>query len=575
MRVPRFPAIITALTSLGARACLMPFLPGLAPAGAWADSDSLGLEARKAAGVVYVSLGSEPPSLDPTRYVDDVSYFWLGHIYEGLYTRDGKGQLLPGAAVTHTVSADKLTHVFRLRPGAKWHDGKPVKAADFEFAFRRLVDPSFASDYSFIAETAGIAGAAEVIAGKKPPSALGVRAKDDATFEVTLSRPTPFLPSLLAYQPFFPVRADVVATHGTKFALSPATVIGNGPFRLVSWKKDASMRLKKANTYWNAKAVSLSAIESPVLIESANARLNMFLSGGIDFSNLDAATLKRAAAERLKVRTFSSGGASWITVRQTGSRPFESLLLRKALSVGLNRREIAHKIVGIPGTRPLWGVVPDYMPSSIKPGSTFRATNLIAGKDGDLVAARALVAKATGGKRLPPLVLVGGDSDGARTLGEYLQARLQAIFGTKVTLENLPFKTRLQRVKDGDFDVALGGWLPDYEDPMTFLDVFTSNGENNTGGFRNARFDSLIAAAQSEAVPLKREGLLGQAEKLLIEESVGVIPLTQDARAYVHSAGLTGFTRNQSYMELDLRFARWTTPPGGSMATGRSSARPR
>lgn len=500
----------------------------------------------------------EIPSMDPTRQADSSSGFWLSHLYEGLMARDPDGNPVPGAAEKVEVSPDGRLYSFTLRGNGKWHDGKPVTAADFEFAFRRLVDPGFASHYAFIATTAGIENAQDIVDGKRKPADLGVKAVGENRLEIRLSAPVPYFLSLMSFSTFYPVRSDLVARFGDAFGAKAESVIGNGPFRLVRWQQGSSLRVERAPTYWNAAAVRLQALETPVFSHEISTNYNLFATGTLDVILLDKEHLVLAQKERRPLKTFSGGDMYWIEMNQRTGGLFTAQRLRQALRLGLDRGEYVNRIVALPGTQPAFGAVPAYIPGSRR-GLTFRAENPLRWKDGDLAGAQAEVRawlKETGQSKVPSFTLLTAEGT-PQDHAEYLQDRLTRIFSTEVKLERVPFKVRLQRSRDGQFDVVWGSWVPDYLDASTFLEVFQSDNANNKGQYRDAAFDALLAKAQTERDAKQRIVTLGKAERRLLLDTAGVVPFYSQVKVYLVAPGLEGVARQAIGGTLDFRAAHW------------------
>jgi oligopeptide transport system substrate-binding protein len=524
-----------------------------------ATASTLTREQRQTAQEVYFSIREEAPSMDPNKQADAASAVWLGHIFEGLMTYDLQNKVVPGTAESYTVSADKKTYTFKIRKEAKWHDGKPVRAQDFVYTFRRIVDPTYASEYAFIADVAGILNAADITAKKMPVDKLGVRAVDDQTLELKLSRPVTFLPSMMAFQIFYPVREDIVKKYGDRFATVTESIVGNGPFRLVSWQKEQSMRLEKSPQFWNAKAIQITAISSPSMVKDGQANFNNFSTGGIDIVlATQPELLKQAQDLKMRVQSYSTGCTSYNELNIRKGAAFESKDLRLALRDGMNRREFVNKVIGLPGTKVSFGLVPDFLPGS-QEGKSYRSEAPISSKDGDIAAAKQHIAaytKATG-KKVPSFTILSGDTSAAKKYAEYWQNALAKLLDTTVKIENVTFKTRLQRMRDGQFDMVLAGWCPDYRDPMTFMDLFTSKNENNHTGWGNVQFDALIEKANLEADAVKRVALMHEAEKLLLDDSPTIVT---DLRAepYIVADGLVGVRRGAFGADMDFRFAKWT-----------------
>jgi oligopeptide transport system substrate-binding protein len=542
------------------RGALVFSLLGSLAIGSLAKSAGLSVEQRRQANEVYVNLIDEPPSLDPTKQADSVSSMWLGHIYEGLMSPDASGKnYVPAAAESVSVSPDGLVYTFKIRKNAKWHDGKAVSAKDFEFAFRRLVDPKFASEYSFIATTAQIVGADEIIKGKLPTSELGAKAINDSTFEVKLKNPIPFFKSLMSFQVFYPVRQDIVQKFGDKFAANADSVIGNGPFKLTKWVHESSMRVEKVPTYWNAANIKLNAIEAPVLLKDYGALYSQIVTGALDMTWLDRDRLKLAQKDKKAISNYSDGSVWWLEMNQRKGQVFSNLKARQALKYVVNRAEIANKVVAIPGTKPAFGIVPDYMFGS-KAGLTFRKESKLQWKDADLATAKKYISEylaETKQKKFPSFTILGDDTGPAKIQMEYLQGYLKKALDADVKIDTVPFKTRLQRTQDGQFDIVWAGWGPDYLDSMTFMDLMLSTNENNHGKFADPKFDKMIYDAQKEANIAKRAEILIAAEKYLIEDQAALVPLYQRNRAYMSTEGLKGFNRLPVGADPDLRFAYW------------------
>lgn len=538
--------------------CILPVLCLLLPLHQAFAADS-SREQRQKNGEVYINFEDEPPSMDPTKQSDAISGMWLAHIYEGLMTRDASGKVVPGAAESYDVNDNGKTYTFHLRKDARWHDGKPVVAKDFEFAFRRLVNPKFGSEYSYIASMAQIENAAAILKGKKPPSDLGVRAKDDLTLEIKLAAPVFFFPSLMSFSVFYPIRADLAQKFKDKFAVNSESVVGNGPFKLTRWVHDASMRVEKSNTYWNAASIKINAIEAPVMLKDDAAAYNLFLTGGIDYIPLDRDRLRVAQKEKKPIKNYTDDSVNWLEINHREKRPFTNIKLRHALRICMNRTEIADKVIGLPGGKPALGVVPDYMISALG-GKTFRKEHPATWTDTNIATAKKLIREylaETGQSKVPPFEILGDTTIKGRLPVEYLQAYLSKVFETTVTINLVPYRTHSQLMRDGEFDLAWIGWAPDYPDAMSMLERFLSDNENNYGNFSDSLFDILVKKAAVEQNLQKRTQLLAEAEKILVDEKTGVVPVYQPGRAYLIADKLTGYSHKHLGVDPDFRYAFW------------------
>lgn len=500
-------------------------------------------------GVVYLNLMSEASTLDPGMQLDSLSSFWLGHLYEGLATYDKKNQIVLAQAKDLQVAKDGLVYTFTLRPEARWHDNKPVLAEDYVFAWRRLVDPKYASTYSFIAESAQIKNAASVIAGKLPSTELGVKAVGDDKLIVELEHPVPAFLSMMALNPFFPVRKDVVEKYKDKFGIDAQSIMGNGPFKLQEWILEKSLRIVKAPTYWNSKNIFINEIAMPILVKDARSTYMLFETDGVDFvDQLDSESLGLAQKKRYKIHTAQSGIVWFMLLNTRPGRLFSSKNMRQALNLGLNRNEYINRILGLPGRRPAAGLVPPII-------AGYRKIHPFPPAKYELKKAQALAKNEPLLKSIPSISLLATAAMGTE-IQAYFQQEIKKALGIEVKSQAAPFKVRQQKVQEGDFDIAFSSWIPDYDDPMTYLDIFMSSSSANNVGFKSAEYDALIQQARLLSNKKLRFEKLFTAEKLLLAEAP-LIPIEFSARAYLTQTNLQGVLRRVFGPDPDFRFAKY------------------
>jgi oligopeptide transport system substrate-binding protein len=546
---------------------LCPWALGLlSPWQAWAQPareptalGKLNQSQRMASQVVSLNYLTEPDTMDVNRMVAGPSYLWLGHMYEGLMTTDAKGKLVPGQAEKMQVSADGKTYTFTLRSNALWHDGKPVRAQDFVTSWQRLVDPVYASDYSFIAETAQLLNAAEIIRKEKPKESLGVKAQDERTLVVTLRNPAPYFAELTGFQTFFPVRQDLLEKFGDRFATNKESLIGNGPFKMVAWQHEKGMRLEKFQDYWNAKAIKLSAIEAPMAVQDRISELNVFRTGGFDFITLADNSFKQATLEKLQPKSRSSGSITYLEFNTRPGRLFEDVRLRKAIQMGISRREFVSKIYGTPGDKPAFGLIPATLNGSTQ-GKSFRKEFPMPVEDEKLKEAQNLVQEASQkwhGKSAPNVVYLAGDTPNAKRYSEYFQQKFGNILGLKVNVDSIAFKARQQRQRDGAFDITMYSWQADYADPQSFVELFSTGSGANHTGWTSPIFDDLLARARVSNDNAERMKLFAEAENLVIKKEAIIAPIVENSSAWLEASGLRGVRRPSLGFDPDLRFAYW------------------
>jgi oligopeptide transport system substrate-binding protein len=528
-----FPAGRAALV-----AALVATLAAAFPAGAGGDR------------VIRMAITQDPPQLDSTRAADTVSSFILGHIEEGLTRRGRHDELLPGVAESWELRERGAT--FRLREEARWSDGKPVTAHDFVFAWRTVVDPKNASEYAFILYP--VKNAEAVNTGTLPLTALGVRAIDDRTLEVEFERPCPYFLGLTAFKTYFPVREDFHRARRGRYAASARDLLSNGPFVLTRWDQGASLVLEKNPLYWDAERIQIDRIEIPYITSDANARFNLFKDGKVDvLEQLGRDELKRAQLERFRMTSFAEGSIWYLEFNYRRVRPTASFHLRKAIQLVFDAREFVSSVLGIPGTLPGSGLVPRWMRGL---EDTFRREHPVAPVRPDLDEARRQLdlARTELGGRIPPLVLLADDAPGASRQAEYFQQVLKTRLGLELRVDKQIFKQRLAKARAGQFDMVFSGWSPDYDDPMTYADLFASWNENNYGRYRSERLDAHVRRAQATADRRGRLDEMAAAERIALED-VAFLPMYERNIVWMHSRRVKGVLRRRIGSDPDFTFA--------------------
>lgn len=492
----------------------------------------------------------DPPQLDSTRATDTVSSLVGGHVQEGL-TRHGRhGELVPGVAESWELRTDGAT--FRLREDARWSDGRPVTAHDFVFAWRTVVDPATASEYAFIVYP--VKNGEAVNQGRLPTSALGVRAVDDRTLEVLFEQPCPYFLGLTAFKTYYPVREDFYRARPGRYAANAGDLLSNGPFVLTRWVHGSSLTLEKNPLYWDAERIKLDRIEIPYITSDANARFNLFKDGKVDvLDRLGADELKRAQAERFRMKSFAEGSVWFLQFNHREGRATRSLHLRKAIQLVFDAREYVSSVIRIPGTRPGRALVPQWMQGL---EATFRKEYPVDPPRPDVEEARRHLerARAELGGSIPPLVALADDTPGASRQAEYFQQVLKTRLGLEVRIDRQIFKQRLAKMTAGQFDFAFAGWSPDYQDPMSYADLFASWNENNRGKYRSERFDAHIRRAQATVDSRRRLDEMAAAERIALED-VAFLPLYERTIVWVHSRRVDGVVRHQIGPDPDLTHA--------------------
>lgn len=487
---------------------------------------------------ITIALADEPPSLNSIKSTDQISFFILGHTNEGLLNFDKRNKLVPGVAEKWEINDTGAK--FWLRKNAKWSDGKAVTAHDFVFAWRTAVDPETASEYAFIMYP--VKNAEAINNGKKPSEALGVKALDDYTLEVNFERPCGYFLSLMTFGTYYPVREDFYKSQKDRYAADKENLLFNGPFKLTHWVHGASLRLEKNEHYWNKDSVHLNEIDIPYITADALARFNLYKDGKIASTGLDGETLKNALQNKLKIRKFSTGALFYQEFNYRKGRLTANKNLRKAMQLVFDPNELVDKVIAVPGNIPGRSLFPVWLKGvNDKFRNEYPAREIRV----DLKKAKqylGLAKKELGLQEIPPLVLLVGDSPTASKQAEYLQNLYKKTLGLNIKIDKQIFKQRLAKMSAGDFDMVSAGWGPDFDDPMTFADLFASWNENNNGRYNNPEYDKLVRIAQNSADPKTRMEAFSKIQDIIIDDAAILIQY-EGGSVYVQNKKLKGVSR--------------------------------
>ncbi len=489
-------------------------------------------------GTITLALASEPPQLDSTRATDQVSGFVLGHVMESLLRRGPGTKLLPGVAERWEINEKGAT--FWLRADARWSDGKPVTAHDFVFAWRKIVDPANASEYAFFVYP--IKNGEAINRGELPIESLGVRAVDDRTLTVDFERPTPYFEKLVVYATYGPVRQDFYEACNGRYGADADTLLYNGPFRISKWVHGAQLRFEKNPYYWDADRIRLNVIDMPYVTNDANAVLNLYKDGKIATAPLNAETLDDALEHRWKINRFNDGSVFYTEFNHRPGRLTANVNLRRALSLVSDPGELVYKVMKVPGNLPGVSLFPAWLPGV---HGLFRQEYPPKPVHVDVAEARRyleLAKQELGIETMPPLILLTGDDPVSGPQAEYLQNVLKRTLDIDVKIDKQIFKQRLAKMTAGEFDMVAAGWGPDYDDPLTFGDLFSSWNKNNRGMYSNPELDRYVRIAQSSLDPKARMDAFGAIQRI-IQDDVVIIPSYERGLVYVRNPRLNGIVR--------------------------------
>ena len=513
------------------------FLPPLVAWGLF-----VGRPSGERADFVYVS-GAEPETLDPALMTGLLEARLAAALFEGLTVYDPRDlSARPGVAESWDVSPDRRTYVFHLRRGA-WSDGEPVTAQDFVYSWRRVLSPATGAQYAYQLYDY-IDKAKEFYEGKtRDFGQVGIRALDDHTLCVRLRAPTPYFLDLTSFMTYLPVNRKCVETYGNHWT-RPEHIVTNGPFLLSVWRLNEKIRLVKNPRYWDARNVRVRTIDA-LAVESRNTAFNLYATGAADL--ITAVPLPLIDLLRTRPDFHSSAALTTYFYRFNVTRPpLDDARVRKALALAINREAIVRHITR-GGEIPALTFVPPAMPNYRGPD----------GLPYDLPRARRLLAEAgyPGGRGFRQIEILFNTSEAHRDIAEVVQQMWSKGLGVRVVLQNQEWGAYMHSMKSLDYDVARSGWIGDYTDPNTFLDMFVTGGGNNRTGWSNARYDALIRKATREPDEAKRMRLLSEAERILVEEGAPIAPIYFAASQMMYRPEVRGVYPNVRQVLL-LKYVR-------------------
>ncbi|PPG89422.1 peptide ABC transporter substrate-binding protein [Rathayibacter sp. AY1F3] len=484
-------------------------------------------------------------AVDPHKVNDGMSNEVLTAVFDGLYTLDADGQIDPLMAESVEKSDDGLTYTFTIRD-ASWSNGTPVTAQDFEYSWKRLVNPATAAPNSNEAVAAGIKNANEIVNEGMDYTQLGVTALDDKTLQVQLAADVPYFQALLVRPAFLPVNQAYLESVGDTYGQTPETTIYNGPFVWDSWDFANNFSVAKNADYWNASGIDLDAIKWQVVKDSQTAAL-LQESGDLDFTEISGSLIDRYTDS--PELTTALEVHMWYFYPNLQNPALANEDIRTALATSFDKEALADEV----------------LKNGAQPADYFVGQNLAVGPDGkqfrdtggsylayDLDAAQAAWTKglAALGTDSVSLTLSYWDDEASIAQAEYVASQWEAnLPGLSIELTSQPKATANEQATAGDFDLYLFRWGPDYKDPMAFLELLSSTSARDFGGYANPEYDSIIAAARTADMlsqPEARWQSLHDAEDILMGD-VAVIPTVQNGIAMLINPAVQGMeVRNVS-----------------------------
>ena len=509
-----------------------------------------------------VCIASEPQTIDPALNSAVDGAIMTQHMFEGLMKWVDSGNpvndkgnmnyaaLAAGQAESYekTDNGDgTVTYTFKIRSDAKWSDGQPVTANDFVYSWQRLANPLTAADYCYMIDM--VQGYAAVNAGEADPTTLGVSAPDESTFVVNLTYDCPYFLEICAFPAAFPVRQDIIEAYGDTWTTddNSSHYISNGPWKLTEWVHDSYIKMVPNEYHYDAANLGPNSLTFQ-LMEDQNSMLAAYRSGDLQFIEdmpVDEIAGLLASGE-LNIVDYIG---TYYVCYQTQAAPFDNALVRQAFTLAIDSKYIVEQVTQT-GQVPATGFVPAGIYDADPNGDDFRTVGGDywdapvddATYQANCEKARQLLAEAgyPNGEGFPTVTYLYNTSDAHKAVGEALQQMWQEELGVTVQLQNQEWNAFLETRKKGEYQIARNGWIADYNDPCSFLDMWYTGGGNNDAQYSNPEYDAMIDAAKATSDPAERMSYFHKAEDIIIGQDWALGPIYFYTQKYMMADGISG-----------------------------------
>lgn len=480
--------------------------------------------------------GDEVPTLDPAYSSDTASSRVIQDMFEGLVTQDTAGNIVPALATSWEESEDGKVYTFHLREGAKWSNGEPITAKDFEYSFQRVIDPATAAPYAWYYTMANIVNADEINKGELSTDQLGVKALDDKTLQITLTKPVPYFAKMLVHESTYPVYQAAIEKYGDAWT-KPQNIVTSSAYKLSKWVLNERIVLEKSPTYWNNEKTEVTKV-TYLPIQDLTAEYNRFRTGEIDITSSFPLEQYNAIKKQRpdELLTMPSLG-TYYYLFNINKKPFDDVRVRKALAYAIDRNVVTDIILG-QGQIPAYGVTPPSVSGFEAPKLAWETMS----QKERTKKAQALLKEAGFDKKNPlKFELVYNTSESHKKLAIVVSSMWKKSLGVEVELANQEWKTFLQKLSQRDFDVARYAWMGDYNEASTFLSYFESTGMNYAR-WSNVNYDEAMKLAIQAPTDIKRNDYYQQAEEVFADE-MPAVPLYFYTRSVLKQTKVGGYSK--------------------------------
>ena len=490
---------------------------------------------------------AEIASADSAIAEDAISTKVLNNVTEGLYRVNQEGLLAPAMAEGEPeVSEDGMTYTFKIRD-AQWSNGTPVTAHDFVYAWQRAIDPATASPYGPYLMAGMIKNATEIGEGKAEVADLGIKAEDDKTLVVQLERPVAYFLSLTSFATFLPLNEEFVTAQGDKYAANSDAMIYNGPFSLHIGDGTGSWKYVKNDTYWDAASVKLDEINVDIIKETATA-VKLYEQGKKDRVVLTAEYAMQYADDPNIINEVETAVFYFKMnqMRDGKPTPLANADIRKAIARAFNKEELADVVLANGAKAANFLVANDFVLD--ENGKDFRDYSedftVYDVKEAQAFWEKGLKALGTDNVTIE---FLGGDAESSKKQQEWFKSELERnLPGLTIKLKEVPSAVRLELDDTSDYDIQATGWGPDFQDPISFMELFVTGSPQNKMGYSNPTYDALIESTKTTYAndPIKRFEVFAEAEKILLEDDAAIAPTYQRGGMFLRNPAVKGIAIN-------------------------------
>lgn len=476
-------------------------------------------------------------SMDSSYATDGSSFEAIQATIDGLLTVDAGGNIIPALAKDKAkISEDGLTYTYELKD-AKWDNGTPVTANDFVYAWQRTASSTDAEyNYLYGEDGACIANADAVTSGEKEASELGVKAINDTTLEITLSKPCAYFESLMSFPVFYPINEAFATEKGDQYALTPENMLACGAYKMTSWETGSKYVLEKNESYYDADAVKVDKLVFNIVKDLSSSAL-AFESGDVNFTKLNKDLVDKYKDSSTYTEVLE--GYLWYFQYNYANEYLANANIRKAISLAIDKEDLVNNVLK-DGSIVANGFVPTELATG-PDGKDYRETAPVYMETNVEEAKKAWEAglKELGVDSIK-LSMLFDNADPAKSAAEYLQSNLQSTLeGLTIEMVAQEKNNRIEMQKSRDFDISLTRWGPDYADPTTYLYLMTTGNSYNYGDYSSAEYDEKIKEASDEQNMETRWQLLKDAEAICMED-YSVAPIFQVGGAGLISENVKG-----------------------------------